>query len=74
MRTITVKNVMLTFDADEITTGDPKSKVLEALAMINDILFRQDNGLGAQFLTSHLDNSDIEVEDCDDEDDEENEE
>ena len=60
MRRITVKNLVLQFDADQETYGDDRQQVLQALEAINEFLQREHYGLAAQILTTAVDNSDIE--------------
>ena len=62
MKVITIKNLWIQFDADQIMTGTDKEQALQAIEMINGVMQREPYGFGAQILHSHIDNSDIESE------------
>lgn len=66
MRVITVKNIALQFDADQITQGTPKQQARQAVDMINGVLQREPYGFAAQILEGD-NNLDIEVEKIEDE-------
>lgn len=48
MKTITVRNVVLQFDGDQVTSGDKRYQAGQAIDLINTILQREPFGLGAQ--------------------------
>ena len=60
MKTITIKNLSIQFDGN--STDSPLKQAQEALELINITLQREPYGLGAQILSSGLDNSDVETE------------
>lgn len=60
MKAITVKNLTIQFDADQVTSGDEITQVQQAIDLINAALQREPHGLGAQIFSSGVDNSDIE--------------
>lgn len=48
MNQITVSNLSIQFDADQITSGDDKTQAEQALDLINALLQREPFGLAAQ--------------------------
>lgn len=60
MKTITIKNLVLQFDGDDSDLST-KEQVQNAIEQINGVLQREPYGLGAQIMSSGLDDSDIEV-------------
>lgn len=70
MKTITIRNLTIMFDADESTSGTPEQQVSQAIEQINGVLQREPYGLAAQIFRDDPANlNDIEVDD--DEDDQE---
>lgn len=65
MRVITINNLTLQFDADQITHGNALQQAQAALDMINLELQRQPYGLGAQIMTTSVDNADVMESDSD---------
>ena len=59
MRTITIKNLVLQFDGDDSDLS-PKEQAQNVIDQINGVLQREPYGLGAQIMSSGLDDSDIE--------------
>jgi len=59
MRTITVHQLVLQFDADQITQGKPQQQTNQAIDLINMVLQREPFGLGAQ-LIAHPDEIEVE--------------
>jgi len=62
MKTITIKNLVLQFDGDDSDLST-KEQAENAIEQINGVLQREPYGLGAQIMSSGLDDSDIEVSD-----------
>jgi len=60
MKTIIIKNLVLQFDGDDSDLST-KEQVQNAIEQINGVLQREPYGLGAQIMSSGLDDSDIEV-------------
>lgn len=60
MKTIIIKNLVLQFDGDDSDLST-KERVQNAIEQINGVLQREPYGLGAQIMSSGLDDSDIEV-------------
>ena len=67
MKTITLYNQVIQFDADDGISGTPKEQAYEILEKISNLLNTADIA-GAQILFTGLDNGDIEVAEGDDED------
>lgn len=66
MKTITVRNVVLQFDGDQITSGDKRCQAGQAIELINLSLQREPFGLGAQITWAGASPSqDVEVEEKD---------
>ncbi len=65
MKVITINNLTLQFDADQITQGSALQQAQAALCMINLELQRQPFGLGAQIMTTSVDNADVMESDSD---------
>lgn len=62
MKTITIKNLVLQFDGDDSDLSS-KEQAQNVIDQINGVLQREPYGLGAQIMSSGLDDSDIEVSD-----------
>jgi hypothetical protein len=71
MKTIQVKNLVIQFDSASKGEESVKDLTQSAIDQINEVLQRELSGLGAQILSSGLDDSDIEVLGYDDVEDEE---
>ena len=56
MNVITVSNVVLQFDADQITSGSPEEQAEQAIALINVTLGKEPFSLVAQLHYEKLDN------------------
>lgn len=61
MKTIQIKNLVIQFDSNSESEESVKEQVQSAIDQINGVLQREPYGLGAQILSSGLDDSDIEV-------------
>jgi hypothetical protein len=59
MRIITVHNLSLQFDADQIMHGPPKDQINNAIDLINLSLQREPYGLGAQIIRNGEETHDI---------------
>lgn len=65
MKQITVKNLTLQFDM--VGDDDPRNQAQVVIGLINDALSRSGLNSSPQFLFTHIDNSDIEVENIEEE-------
>lgn len=61
MKTIQIKNLVIQIDLDSQNQDSVQEQVQSAIDQINGVLQREPYGLGAQILSSGLDDSDIEV-------------
>jgi hypothetical protein len=68
LKTINIKNLTIQID-DDNSGRSLKEQAQDAIEQINGVLQREPYGLGAQILSSGLDDSDIEESDNDLEDD-----
>lgn len=59
MKSITVNNISLQFDADQITHGNKKQQAAEAVELVNGILQREPFGLGAQLIVTECADVDL---------------
>lgn len=50
MKVITIHNLQLQFDADQMTKGTPEKQAEQAVDLINYALHRYSYGLGAQLI------------------------
>lgn len=62
MKSITIRNLVIQIDADQVTSGDEVEQAQQAIDLINGVLQREPHGLGAQIFSSGLDDSDVEGE------------
>ncbi len=61
MRVITVNNLSIQFDADQVTAGEAVKQARSAISQINGVLQRQPHGLAAQILYKQISRHDVEV-------------
>jgi len=59
MKSITIRNLVLQFDADQITSGSELEQAQQAIDLINGVLQREPHGLSVQIMSSGLDDSDV---------------
>lgn len=69
MKTITIKNLQIQIDENN-SGSSPKEQAQNAIEQINGVLQREPYGLGAQIMSSGLDDSDIEVSDSEQDEEE----
>lgn len=66
MKTINIKNLIIQIDDDD-SGRSPREQAQDAIDLINGVLQREPHGIAAQIMSSGLDDSDIEVNDNEEE-------
>jgi hypothetical protein len=65
MKTIAVHGLQLQFESDQLTTGKAEKQAIQAIELINALLQREPDRLGAQIIANR---DEIDVEEVDEED------